>query len=180
VVSGEARAAGAFAARWADLSSRVPVLRRGMGIFGLDTVVDPPRPPGALRPAGPDDGPLLRDWAHAFGRDLGLNEEEALAGVDQTLSRPGLYLWEDGGPACLVGHTAAAAGVARVGPVYTPPERRRRGYAGAATAEVSRVLVAGGIRPMLYTDLANPTSNGVYQRIGYRRIGDAAEVEFVA
>ena len=62
----------------------------------------------------------------------------------------------------------------RVGPVYTPPDLRGRGYASALTADLTRRLLAGGRRfCFLYTDLANPTSNSIYQRIGYRPVSDA-------
>ena len=82
-------------------------------------------------------------------------------------------------PASLVSVAPAVAGVARIGPVYTPPERRRRGYAGMAVAEVSRRLLARGVHTcMLFTDLANPTSNKIYAEVGYRRFGDWEEYEF--
>ncbi len=68
------------------------------------------------------------------------------------------------------------AGVAPVGPVYTPPEHRRRGYASAGVAAVSRLALDGGAdHCMLSTDLANPTSNSIYQALGYRPAFDAPE-----
>ena len=71
------------------------------------------------------------------------------------------------------------AGVVRLGPVYTPPEARRHGYATALVAELSRrALAAGATKCMLYTDLANPTSNSIYRAVGYRRSGDARQYLF--
>ena len=71
------------------------------------------------------------------------------------------------------------AGASRIGPVYTPPEHRRHGYAAAATAEAARWALSTGAREvLLYTDLANPTSNGVYQRIGFRAVADYVELAF--
>lgn len=62
-----------------------------------------------------------------------------------------------------------------------PAHLRGRGYAGAATAEVSRAALASGAdEVLLFTDLANPTSNGLYQRIGYRPVADFATYEFTA
>jgi predicted GNAT family acetyltransferase len=79
----------------------------------------------------------------------------------------------------MVGVNLAVAGVVRVGPVYTPPQLRRRGYAGSAVAAVSRrALAAGAARCMLFTDLANPTSNKIYAEVGYRRIADWEEYAF--
>jgi predicted GNAT family acetyltransferase len=95
----------------------------------------------------------------------------ALAG---DLAYGGFLLWEAaGGPVSLAGMTRAVAGVVRVGPVYTPPERRGAGYAGAVTAAISRAaLDAGAEEVVLFTDLANPTSNALYQKIGYRPVSD--------
>ena len=71
------------------------------------------------------------------------------------------------------------AGVPRIGPVYTPPAHRRRGYAGTAVAEVSRrALAAGASICMLFTDLGNPTSNKIYAEVGYRRFGEREEYRF--
>lgn len=68
-------------------------------------------------------------------------------------------------------------GVSRVGPVYTPPEHRGRGYAGAAVAEVSRRVLEAGLRVCLFTDQANPTSNRIYQRLGYRPVAHMVSLE---
>ena len=75
--------------------------------------------------------------------------------------------------------TVAQGGVSRVQLVYTPPENRKRGYASACVASLTaRELAVPGRTCMLNTDLANPTSNGIYQAIGYRRVGEAEELRF--
>lgn len=80
----------------------------------------------------------------------------------------------------MAGVTPEVAGQVRVAPVHTPAESRGRGYAGAATAEVSRVAREPGAKEiLLFTDLATPTSNGLHQRIGYRPVTDFAVYEFV-
>ena len=86
----------------------------------------------------------------------------------------GLTLWEaDGEPVAMAGLTRTVAGVARVSGVYTPPAHRQRGFGGAVTAAVSRqALDAGAAAVVLYTDLANPTSNALYPRLGYRPVED--------
>ena len=79
----------------------------------------------------------------------------------------------------MAGTNQPVAGVVRLGPVYTPPAARRQGYATALVADVSRcALAAGATTCMLYTDLANPTSNHIYRAVGYRRSGDAQEYLF--
>ena len=79
----------------------------------------------------------------------------------------------------LTGANPPAFGVARIGPVYTPPEQRRKGYAGAAVAQVSQLFLDAGARVCLYTDQANPTSNGIYQAIGYRPVVDQVNLRIV-
>jgi predicted GNAT family acetyltransferase len=69
----------------------------------------------------------------------------------------------------------------RVSWVYTPPEQRGHGYASALVAALTEQLLAAGNRCcFLYTDLANPTSNGIYQRIGYQPVCDAGHYTFSA
>jgi predicted GNAT family acetyltransferase len=91
-----------------------------------------------------------------------------------------MTVWEVGGiPVSLAGVTRTVAGMVRVGPVYTPPALRRRGYAGAATAAVSQAALDAGARVVvLYTDLANPTSNALYQRLGYHPVEDRVVMSF--
>jgi hypothetical protein len=86
-------------------------------------------------------------------------------------------VWDDGQPVSMIGLAPEVAGVVRIGPVYTPPPHRRRGYAGSAVAAASRRALAGGAaRCMLFTDLANPTSNKIYAEVGYRRVADWEEI----
>jgi predicted GNAT family acetyltransferase len=90
-----------------------------------------------------------------------------------------VFLWEDGEPACLVGVGGTTPNGARVGPVYTPPERRGRGYGTTATAAVTRLLLDGGRRfTFLYTDLDNATANRIYPTIGYERVAEVRTVVF--
>jgi predicted GNAT family acetyltransferase len=94
--------------------------------------------------------------------------------VDDGLSHHGFTFWETSGEAvAMAALTREVAGVVRVGEVYTPPAHRRRGYGGAVTTAVSQAgHAAGATAVVLFTDLANPTSNALYQRLGYRPLGD--------
>lgn len=96
------------------------------------------------------------------------------------LSYGGVTLWEVGGATVsMAGVTRPVAGTVRVGPVYTPRGFRRRGYAGAVTAAVSQAALDDGAGDVvLYTDLANPTSNALYQRLGYRAVEDRVILSF--
>ncbi len=145
----------------------------------LEQVQEPPRPaPGTLRLPGPDERDLLVVWMREFVTEAGLiGAAQSEQMVDSRLEQEGLLVWDDGQPVSLVGVNPAVAGVVRLGPVYTPLQFRRRGYAGSAVAAVSRrALASGARRCMLFTDLANPTSNKIYAEVGYRRCGDWEEI----
>jgi GNAT superfamily N-acetyltransferase len=151
-----------------------PDLGRQTRLYRLDGLTPPdPAPAGQARVAVPSDRELLISWYLAFGDEIGEDRAAAAEGIDDRLSYGGMLLWEDGGTAvCMAGRSRPQAGMVRVGPVYTPPDLRRRGYAAALTAEISRQSLELVAEVLLFTDLANPTSNAIYQRIGYRPIED--------
>lgn len=159
-------------------TGRACALAQRQRLHRLDTLTPPePAPPGSPRPAGPDDRALLTEWFEGFVADSGVPPQAAGPWIARVLERRGATLWEDeaGTPVAMAAFTPEVAGATRVTTVYTPPAHRRRGYAGAVTAEVSRTARAAGAEEvLLFTDLANPTSNALYQRIGYRRVADFA------
>ena len=181
-VNGAERNATAFADVWRHRHAGTGVrVLRGMRLFRLGELTWPdPRPAGAPRLATAADRDLLITWFDGFSADV---EEPAIdhgPAVDERLSYDGLTIWEaDGRPVSLAGVTRTVAGMVRVGPVYTPAELRGRGYAGAVTSAVSQAaLDAGTSDVLLYTDLANPTSNTLYQRLGYRPVEDRVVLSF--
>ncbi len=171
-----------IASAWARLTGGSSRCRMREAMHALDEVLEPPYPgSGRLRLARADDRPLLIEWTRAFAEEAGVVAGEVEAMVDGRLRRNGMFFWEDGLPVSMVGIAPELAGVVRVGPVYTPPQFRRRGYAGHAVAATSRRALADGARQcMLFTDLANPTSNKIYAEIGYRRFADWEEHAFYA
>jgi predicted GNAT family acetyltransferase len=145
----------------------------------LEQVQDPPRPArGELRHPTPAERDLLVAWMEEFVREAGLiGAAQAAPMVDSRLRQQGLMVWDDGHAVSMIGLNPAVAGVVRIGPVYTPPPLRRRGYAGSAVAAASRrALASGAARCMLFTDLANRTSNKIYAEVGYRRCADWEEI----
>jgi RimJ/RimL family protein N-acetyltransferase len=170
-----------FAKRWRDRTGQDAHVHRRMRLFRLGQLVWPePRPDGEARLATAADRDQLISWFDAFDTDVGDPETDHTAALDDRLSYGGITFWQVGGtPVAMAGVTRTVAGMVRVGPVYTPPELRGRGYAGAATATVSQAaLAAGRTDVLLYTDLANPTSNALYQRIGYRPVEDRVVLFF--
>lgn len=155
--------------------------RRRMRLFRLGVLTPPhPAPPGRVRIAGPGDVPLGVAWMREFARDIGEDPDaDYTATVAARVADARLHLWEVAGePVAMASVSRIVAGQARISPVYTPSAHRARGYGGAVTSAVSRAaLDAGAAQVLLFTDLANPTSNALYQRLGYRPIGDHSAVE---
>ena len=176
--------ARALAAAWTAATGGTTRLDTAMALHVADAITDPPRPaPGILARADSAQLGRVVAWWGAFERDVDVGPRapgEAAIAARAAVAAGRAFLWEDAGePVSLVSHSPAVAGVPRLGPVYTPPAHRRRGYAGTAVAQLSRrLLVAGAPRCMLFTDLANPTANRIYAEVGYRRVGDWEEHGF--
>ncbi len=180
-VNAEQGDATAFAAAWSRLTGASWQESRRSRLFRLERLRPPdPGPPGAAAVATTADRALLESWFAAFAQESGESFRSPADVVDDRLSYRGLTLWEAGGAAVSVaGRLRPAAGAVRVGPVYTPPEHRRQGYAGAVTAAVSQAaLDEGADHVVLFTDLANPTSNALYRRLGYRPVEDRVVLRF--
>ncbi|MGW1773235.1 GNAT family N-acetyltransferase [Streptomyces sp. NPDC002104] len=137
-----------------------------------------PAPAGRARAAAEADLPLLVDWVNAFKQESGEGGAASEAALRDRFSYGGMLLWEDAGaPVSLAGFFRPVGAVTRIGPVYTPPELRGRGYAAGVThAATEAAHAAGAAEVLLFTDLANPTSNRVYQRLGYTPVEDRVEV----
>jgi GNAT superfamily N-acetyltransferase len=148
-------------------------------IYRLDRVIAPANVNGRLRRCEAADRPLAAEWILAFNRDVG--EHDVPADPDRFIGRPneGLFFWIDGNPVSMAGFSGPTPNGIRIGRVYTPPELRGRGYARACVAALSQHLLDSGRKfCFLYTDLANPVSNHIYQEIGYRPVCDAAALKF--
>jgi len=189
VVGAEPEAVG-FADLWSRKTGVRARTNMRQGIYALERVQPPSGVPGSARVATADDRGLALQWWIAFGdevlHDGGPGRDRAEATLDHRLSSPsgGIILWEDAGePVSIAGWGGPTPNGIRIGPVYTPPELRGHGYATALTAELSQRLLDGRLFAgrrfcFLYTDLANPTSNAIYERIGYRRVAESAEIVF--
>jgi uncharacterized protein len=174
-----------FAVAWAARTGATPELRLAQGVYALERILPVPAAPGRMRRQTAEDTELLVEWLQAFEAEalsfLEADEDRARRIVEYRLNaeRAGLMVWEDGDIVSVAGFGGETPNGIRIGPVYTPPGLRGRGYATALTAELSAKLLAEGRRfCFLYTDLANPTSNGIYERIGYMRVCESAEIAF--
>ncbi len=175
---GPAEVVARFASAWVELTgarARVAIRQR---VHAASVVRELPRASGRMRRAGSDDLTTVLDWLDRFS-------EEALGGTPHREYTAAMYrrreadphgvwlLWDDNGPVSLAAFGNPTANGTRVGPVYTPPEHRGRGYATSLVADLTAERLATGLGfCFLFTDLANPTSNAIYARIGYEPVAD--------
>lgn len=171
-----------FAQTWTDLTGQGHHIRTSQRIFELTSVI-PPRPgPGELRLAKPDDLELIVSWFRAFSEEVDhdpISPAETLEWARNRMS--GTYFWvlPDGEVVSMACKTRPVSKVVSVGPVYTPPEHRGHGYASRCVAALSQILLdSGWERCSLFTDRANPTSNKIYQHIGYNPVCDFNDYRF--
>ncbi|MGW4881319.1 GNAT family N-acetyltransferase [Streptomyces sp. NPDC004262] len=182
-VSADHGTAAAFAEAWSRHTGATPALRVRMHLYRLGTLTPPdPFPAGRGRIMGGADHEHLMRWCREFAADVGEDVViDAASWAGTRFAEKRYTLWEtpDGTPVSMAGVNPMVAGMVRVDPVYTPAHLRGHGYAGAVTAEVSRAARAAGAREVvLYTNAANPTSNALYQRLGYVRVTDWAVYDF--
>ncbi|MGW3952945.1 GNAT family N-acetyltransferase [Streptomyces sp. NPDC004752] len=184
-VVAEQETAAAFTAAWERTSTGAfGTLQQRQRLYRLGELTVPePVPQGRARVAGAADRERVRRWYEEFVAAVGQSAFATSSAdwADRRIAHGGVTLWEapDGTPVAMAALTPKNAGQIRVTTVYTPAQLRGRGYAGAVTATVSRAAQqAGAQEVLLFADLANPTSNGLYQRIGYRPVADFAVYDF--
>lgn len=182
-VNGVTNLAAAFAHIWSQVQGvdyRVDVEER---VFELRRVEAVRYSTGVMRLATVADLDLVVRWIIAFNEEaLGETVSDPVATrqrVQVRITDQTFFLWEDGEPVALAGITRPTPHGMGVGPVYTPPEKRGCGYATSLVAQISQQLLDSGRQfCTLFTDLANPTSNSIYQKIGYRPVGDYTVYRF--
>jgi len=178
-VNGPLGSARAVAGAWTAATDDAIDRERLMLLHELRELVDVPSPPGSRRRAAAGDIALILGWLRAFAAEVEIVAAPTST-ADRMVAAGHIHLWIDAGvPVCLVGHRVAS-GVLRIGPVYTPPEQRNRGYGRRLTYEVTAAEMA---RPdvhqsMLFTDADNPVSNSIYRQAGYEPRGEHVEIEF--
>ena len=181
-VNADVAAADRFTVAWTAATGERATTAMAMDLYELRTLHHPePAPAGRARVAGEADLDLAVRWYTAFQEVTTSPVTDVLPMVRERLDDRRLWLWEDaaGAPVSFAACTPAVAGVARIAPVYTPPEHRRHGYASAVTAACTAdALARGAQRVVLYTDIADPSANAMYRRLGFRPIGGRRVVKF--
>lgn len=184
-VTADHSTATTFAEAWQRHTGATPRLRVQLHLYRLGTLTPPePIPAGRGRPVGERDHEHLMRWCSEFAADTGDSITiDARSWASTKFAEKRYTLWEtpDSTPVSMAGVNPLAGGQVRVDPVYTPAHLRGHGYAGAVTVAVSRAaLSAGATDVVLFTNAANPTSNAIYQRIGYRPVADFATYDFAS
>ena len=187
-VNGALPAVRLCAAELARLGGGTVEVGQHTRLHELGELVPPRAVPGRLAAATEADIDLAIDWYTAFmgdadeqaGRAPGASAHEVPDEPEMRRRIQGgqVWFWLDDAdrPVHVTGVNPPSFGVARIGPVFTPPAERGRGWASSAVAEVSRRILADGGRACLFTDQANPTSNKIYAAIGYRPVVDMANL----
>jgi hypothetical protein len=177
-VTGPVHLSGAFSDVWSRLTGAAK--RQGMSqrIYEVRRVIAPRWSRGRLRRATEADADLVVAWTEEFHREAVPGGPVPLSEMSRRrITEGSVFLWDDGGPVSMALKTRPTQHGITVGAVYTPVEYRRRGYATSCVAALSQQLLDAGFEYCtLFTDLSNPTSNAIYQRIGYRPVCDFQEI----
>jgi FR47-like protein len=166
-----------------SVAARMPItITRAMTmrLYRLETLNPPSHVAGRARRADADDTELIRKWYEAFNREAGGVIVDVRQDVAAALRWNGCWLWMDAEDAVvsLATRRPVVAGSARIGPVYTPTNQRKHGYGSAVTAAATLDILSDGGVPVLFADLANPTTNDIYSRLGYQPVEDRLQVDF--
>jgi len=181
-VLGPVAPAARFVRTWEALTGAQGRFARGQRTYRAERAERPVGVPGSMRAYTEADRTLVLEWLEAFFDEA--MGDEAVQTAEGTLKGKledpdgALVLWQDREPVSFAGYGGPTPNGIRIGPVYTPPELRRRGYATALTAELTAALLRDRRFCFLFTDLANPTSNSIYQKIGYEPVTDVDEWVF--
>jgi GNAT superfamily N-acetyltransferase len=166
--------------RYAMLSGRKHKLMVRLRVFQLERVIWPKRTGGEMRLSCRDDREVLARFIAGFETEIGeTSQENALARADRLIADSRLYVWADPKLVAMAAWAGPTPSGVRVNWVYTAPDRRGKGYASNLVAHLTQRLLDQGRKfCFLHTDLANPTSNSIYQKIGYRPVSDSERWEF--
>ena len=174
-----------FNSFWTESRECFPTLSVRQRLYQLTQVLRPSSVPGALRLIETSDIPLVAQWRQQFDKDARIPEgpkslEEELKSAEKRVLDGTTYFWiRNGIPVCMTAQARPTSNGMAINSVFTPKEHRCHGYASALVAAVSQISLDSGKKfCTLYTDLSNPTSNSIYQKIGYKPVCDCINYRF--
>jgi len=182
-VIGRSAATDSCAKAWEEVTGESAIQGMRQRIYRLTEVNQSQIPSGSFRATTKDDRPLLAQWTLAFHHEAVPNDplSDVQGATRRRIANKKIFVWEDAGPVSVAARSRQTPNGVSVNLVYTPPEYRGRGYATACVASLSQHLLDSGFSfCTLFANLANPTSNHIYKKIGYRPVCDFAEWRFAA
>ena len=182
-VVGPEKESRCFADYWSKaIPGLVATISTRLRVFETRRVVDVPLAPGRMRHAEMEDLALMAKWIEGFAREAAGEESDPARTTDKAtkyIDERHLYIWDRDGPVSIARESRPMKNGTVISLVYTPPEHRCRGYATSCVHQLTKKLLASRYKfCSLFTDLANPTSNRIYQQIGYVPLGDTLEFDF--
>lgn len=178
---GEGKITDPFAENWCHLKNVTVVDRMTQLLYRLNSVNDVKLAPGKFRLATESDGELVDEWAHAFHEEIftSAGRVETEVNLADRIENNDVFLWEDDGLVSIAVKSRPTDKGITVNGVYTPPEFRQKGYATSCVASLCREILKSGYEfCTLYADKANPVSNSIYKKIGFREICDSVMYTF--
>ena len=169
-----------FAAELEKRFGNYGTIKMRQRIYRLDQLRKVRLVPGKIREANNSDVKILNNWLRKFFMEMGedISEEDSVKTLERYMAEKSIYVWDDGGLVSMIRKTRATQNGIVVTNVYTPKEYRNRGYATSCVYHFSKMLLKEYRFCTLYTDLANPTSNGIYMKVGYQVVSDSILIEF--
>ncbi len=175
-VTGVAEIAGAFARGWKDEIGIAAELASEMTFYSTAAVADFTVPPGRIDVARVSEAHKLTELTVDAALAMSLPESERERAIiepqiEHAIAEGRQFVWRDRGEIKSIARYSDGLEDcgARVGMVYTPPQFQHRGFGTAITGALTQRLLAGGQKWVcLFADDSNATSNGIYQRLGYR------------
>ena len=179
-VAGPPEPAAEFARTWTRERGGHWRVRHTWTWFQLQAVTWPRSAGGRLRVAEAADWPTVREWAPSYARDVSSSVDVATF-FERRLRTRTLYVWDDGGPKCVVAVSGKTPNGVRISAVYTPEQFRNRGYASNAVAGVSQIALDAGCKfCVLFADREPSTPMRIYQNLGYRRLREHLVIDLRA
>jgi RimJ/RimL family protein N-acetyltransferase len=177
-VQGGSATAARFAGRWTERQRVAAFPTRGLRLYELAQLNEIEPVEGQLREFEALDRPRVIPWIAQFQAEVHEAPMDPERQLDDLLTAGRIWLWEDEGISCMAISRQPIQGVVRLSGVYTPPHKRRRGYAAACVYGVSKYFTETSHRCILYTDLGNPTSNSIYRQLGYQAVAEVTHYRF--
>lgn len=181
-IIGPENLANEFIQLWTKKKGIKAELTMKQKVYQLDEVMINPNPSGTLIPASEEHLPIVRDWIYQFGQqaNVAITKPQAISMAANHVQNQSLFLWVvNDEVVSMANNGRRTRNGATINGVFTPDHQKRKGYATNLVAALSQKLLDEGFKFCnLYTDMSNPTSNSIYQKIGYYVVGDSVEYMF--